>query len=42
MERPFDVAARAVNLLAQESEFAEGRELGVVEADRSVARLGFY
>jgi len=32
LERPFDVTPRAVDLLASQSELAQGRELGVVEA----------
>src|SRR5439155_25896533 len=33
LERPFDVAPRAVDLLALQGELAQGRELGVVEAE---------
>ena len=36
---PFDVAPRAVGLLTLEGELAQGRELGVVEADRIYLKL---
>src|SRR5262245_50119631 len=32
LERPFDVAARAIDFFASESQFAQGRELDIVEA----------
>src|SRR6185369_1559826 len=33
LERPFDVAPRAINLLALQGEKSQGRELGVAEAE---------
>ena len=40
LERPFDVAPRAVDLLALQGELAQGRELGVVEAELVHLRRG--
>src|SRR4029434_4387141 len=33
LDRPFDVAPRAVNLLAPQSELTQGGELGIIQAE---------